>query len=161
MPSLTAPSTPSTRPAPRHLASPRVLEVLGNRLELLAEAGDSPRASVVRYVVAPGFAAPPVLHHHVEDDVTMVVLDGTLVVSGVDGDVVAGPGEVVQLPHGTPFAWRNGSAEAPTTYLAVYAPGGFEGYFVAVADALAAGAPLGAELVRPLWQRFGIAVSEV
>jgi hypothetical protein len=68
---------------------------------------------------------------------------------------------VVQLPHGTPFAWRNGSADAPATYLAVYAPGGFEGYFVAVADALAAGAPMGPELVRPLWQRFGIAVSEV
>ena len=151
-----------TRPAaPMHLTSPRVLEVLGNRLELLVEAGDSPRASVVRYVVAPGFAAPPVLHHHVEDDVTMVVLDGTLVVTGVDGDVVAGSGEVVHLPHGTPFAWRNGSAQAPMTYLAVYAPGGFEAYFVAVADAIAAGSPMGPELVHPLWERFGIAVSEV
>lgn len=151
--------SPTTRPAPLHLTEPRVLEVLGNRLELLVEAGDSPRASVVRSTVAPGFAAPPVLHHHVEDDVTMLVLDGVLVVTGVDGDAVVRPGEVVQLRHGTPFAWRNGSAEAPATYLGVYAPGGFEAYFVAVADALAAGTPMGPELVHPLWARFGIEVS--
>ena len=150
-----------TRPAPLHRPAPRVLEVLGNRLELLVEAGDSPRASLVRYTVAPGFAAPPVLHHHVEDDVTMLVLDGTLVMTGVDGDTAVGAGEVVQLPHGTPFAWRNGSTEAPMTYLAVYAPGGFEAYFVAVADALAAGTPMGPELLHPLWARFGIAVSDV
>ena len=68
---------------------------------------------------------------------------------------------MVQLRHGTPFAWRNGSAEAPATYLAVYAPGGFEAYFVAVADALAGGAAMGPELVHPLWERFGIAVSDV
>lgn len=154
-------SSLTTASTPLHLASPRVLEVLGNRLELLVEAGDSPRASLVRHTVAPGFAAPPVLHEHVEDDVTMLVLDGTLVVTGVDGDVVVRPGEVVQLRHGTPFAWRNGSAEAPASYLAVYAPGGFEAYFVAVADALAGGAPMGPELVQPLWQRFGIAVSDV
>ncbi len=150
-----------TRPAPLHLTSPRVLEVLGNRLELLVEACDSPRASVVRYTVAPGFTAPPVLHHHVEDDVTMVVLDGTLVLTGVEGDTVVRPGEVVQLPHGTPFAWRNGSADLPLTYLAVYAPGGFEEYFVAVADAVAAGAGIGPELLGPLWERHGIAVSQV
>lgn len=150
-----------TRPTPLHLSSPRVLEVLGNRLELLVEADDAPRASLVRYTVAPGFAAPPVLHHHVEDDVTMLVLDGTLVVTGTAGDTVVRPGEVVQLRHGTPFAWRNGSADAPMTYLAVYAPGGFEAYFVAVADALAAGTPMGPELLHPLWARFGIAVSEV
>ncbi len=154
-------SSLTTATAPLHLTSPRVLEVLGNRLELLVEAADSPRASLVRYTVAPGFAAPPVLHEHVEDDVTMLVLDGSLVVTGVDGDVVVRPGEVVQLRHGTPFAWRNGSAQAPATYLAVYAPGGFEAYFVAVADALAAGADMGPELVHPLWERFGIAVSDV
>ena len=30
---------------------------------------------------------------------------------------------------------------------------------MAVADALAAGTPMGPELVHPLWVRFGIAVS--
>ena len=91
----------------------------------------------------------------------MLVLDGTLVMTGMDGDTVVRPGEVVQLRHGTPFAWRNGSASAPKTYLAVYAPGGLQAYFVAVADALAAGTPMGPALVHPLWARFGIAVSEV
>jgi len=100
-----------------------------------------------------------VLHHHVHDDVTMVVLDGELVVAGLGGEVRATAGQTVVLPHGTPFAWRNGSATAPMTYLAVYAPGGFEQYFLAVADALRDGAALSPELLGPLWERFGIAVS--
>ena len=145
--------------APRVLPAPRVLEALGNRLELLAEAADSPRASVVRYTVAPGFAAPPVLHHHVEDDVTMVVLEGTLVMAGVDGEQEVPAGSTVVLPHGTPFAWRNGSDTEPMVYLAVYAPGGFEQYFVAVTDALSDGAAPTPELFAPLWDRYGIAVS--
>ena len=155
MPSL------ATSPAPLHLASPRVLEVLGNRLELLVEAGDSPRASLVRHTVAPGFAAPPVLHEHVQDDVTMLVLDGTLVVTGVDGDA-SSSGRARWCSCGTAPP-SPGATAAPTTreYLAVYAPGGFEAYFVAVADALASGAAMGPELVHPLWQRFGIAVSDV
>ena len=37
----------------------------------------------------------------------------------------------------------------------------FVAYFLAVADALAAGTPMGPELVHPLWERFGIAVSGV
>jgi mannose-6-phosphate isomerase-like protein (cupin superfamily) len=147
-----------TAPTPVQVTRPRVLEVMGNRIELLVEAADSPRASVVRYDVAPGFAAPPVLHLHVEDDVTMVVLSGTLVMTGVDGDRAVPAGETVVLRHGTPFAWRNGSSTERMSYLAVYAPGGFEAYFVAVADALAAGAALTPELVGPLWDRYGIAV---
>ena len=151
--------TVSAPAAPRVLPAPRVLEVLGNRLELLVEGDASPRASVVRYTVAPGFAAPPVLHHHVHDDVTMTVLDGSLVVTGVDGEQQVPAGATVVLPHGTPFAWRNGSACAPLVYLAVYAPGGFEQYFVAVAEAVAGGQELGPDLVAPLWDRYGIAVS--
>jgi mannose-6-phosphate isomerase-like protein (cupin superfamily) len=96
----------------------------------------------------------------VADDVTMTVLDGALVVTGLAGDVPVRAGETLVLRHGTPFAWRNASAEEPAVYLAVYAPGGFEEYFVAVADALAAGSALTPELLGPLWNRFGIAVSE-
>jgi hypothetical protein len=66
----------------------------------------------------------------------------------------------VQLPHGTPFAWRNGSADAPRP-TSRCTRRRLRGYFVAIADAVAAGAPMGPELVRPLWERFGIAVSEV
>lgn len=141
------------------LTQPRTIELHGTKLELLAEAGSSPRASVVRHTVAPGFAAPPALHHHVEDDVTMVVLSGTLAVTGVDGELLVNAGETCVIPHGTPFAWRNASDEQPMSYLAVYAPGGFEQYFVALSDAAAAGRGLTPDVVLPLWGQYGIAVS--
>ena len=153
-------TTVSNKPAPRVLRSPRSIEMLGNRLDLLVEADDFPRASVVRYTVAPGFAAPPQLHHHVSDDVLMVVLAGALVVTGTAGDTQAGPGEVVVLRHGTPFAWRNASEEEPAVYLGVYAPGGFEQYFPAIKAAASAGGGLTPEVLFPLWEQYGIAVSD-
>jgi mannose-6-phosphate isomerase-like protein (cupin superfamily) len=146
---------------PRVLTAPRTVELLGNRLELLVEAEDSPRASVVRYTVAPGFVAPPQLHHHVDDDVVMVVLSGALAVAGASGETVARSGDVVVLPHGTPFAWRNANSDEPAVYLAVYAPGGFEQYFPAIQAAAASAGGLSPAVVAPLWEQYGIAVSEV
>ncbi len=153
-------TTVNSLPAPRVLRQSRSVEMLGNRLDLLVEADDFPRASVVRYTVAPGFTAPPQLHHHVSDDVLMVVLAGALAVTGVDGETQAGPGEVVVLRHGTPFAWRNASEEEPAVYLGVYAPGGFEQYFVAVQAAAVEAGGLSSEVIGPLWQQYGIGVSE-
>ena len=124
--------------SPQVLRTPRSVELFGNRLDLLVEGEDFPRASVVRYTVAPGFAAPPQLHHHVSDDVLMVVLAGALVVTGVEGDTTAGPGEVVVLHHGTPFAWRNANESQEAVYLGIYAPGGFEQYFPAIQEAATA-----------------------
>jgi mannose-6-phosphate isomerase-like protein (cupin superfamily) len=133
--------------------------MLGNRLDLLVEADDFPRASVVRYTVAPAFIAPPQLHHHVSDDVLMVVLTGSLVVTGVQGEVQAGPGEVVVLRHGTPFAWRNASEVEQAVYLGIYAPGGFEQYFPAIQAAASQGGGLTPEVLLPLWEQYGIAIS--
>lgn len=156
---MTTTLTTASPTAPRVLPEGRTVELLGNRLELLVEADDFPRASVVRYTVAPGFAAPPQLHHHVSDDVLMVVLSGRLVVAGADGNVEAGAGQVVVLRHGTPFAWRNASATEPAVYLGVYAPGGFEQYFPAVKDAADRAGGLSPDVVVPLWEQYGIAVS--
>jgi hypothetical protein len=47
---MTVTSTNTSQAAsPRVLGSPRVVEMLGNRLELLVEQHDFPRASVVQY----------------------------------------------------------------------------------------------------------------
>ena len=159
---MTTTTTSSARTAAslRVLRSPRVVEMLGNRLELLVEQHDFPRASVVKFTVAPGFAAPPQLHHHVADDVLMIVLQGRLAVTGVDGETVAGPGEVVVLAHGTPFAWRNASSDEEAVYLGVYAPGGFEHYFPALQQAAAEAGQLSPEVIVPLWEQYGIGISE-
>src|SRR3954447_11976602 len=116
----TSMTTTTLRTRPRLLSPGRTVELFGNRLELLVTVDDSPRASVVRYGVAPGFEAPPQLHHHVSDDVLMVVLEGRLMVRGTDGELEAGAGDVVVLPHGTPFAWRNASPLEPAVYLGIY-----------------------------------------
>ena len=142
------------------LPAPRVLEFAGNRMELLVEGRDNARFSLVRYTVAPGFAAPPALHHHLVEDTAWLVLSGTLVITGTDGDIEVGAGQSALIPHGTPFAWRNGSATEPMEYLCVYAPGGFEQYFVAVTEALAQHGSLTPEIVAPLWKEYGIAVSD-
>ena len=152
--------TTSSATTPRLLSTPRVVEMLGNRLELLVEHDEFPRASVVRYTVAAGFAAPPQLHHHVSDDVLMIVLQGRLAVTGIGGEQVAGPGEVVVLEHGTAFAWRNASENEPAVYLGVYAPGGFEQCFPALQEAAAQAGGLSPEVIAPLWQQYGIGVSE-
>ena len=60
--SSTSTST-STTPAPRILGSPRVVEMLGNRLELLVEQQDFPRASVVQSGW-PGEAWSDGVQHH-------------------------------------------------------------------------------------------------
>jgi mannose-6-phosphate isomerase-like protein (cupin superfamily) len=152
--------TTSLTAVPRILAGGRTVEVFGNRLELPVETEDFPHASVVRYTVAPGFAAPPQSHHHLEDDVLMIVLEGRLTVTGIDGEREAGPGEIVVLAHRTPFAWRNADTECEAVYLGVYAPGGFEKYFPAIAAAAAAAGGLSAEVVGPLWEQYGIGVSQ-
>ena len=146
---------------PRVVRSDRTVELFGNRLELLVEAEDSPRASVVRYTVAPGFTAPPQLHHHLEDDVLMVVLEGRLAVAGADGETEAGPGSVVVLAHGTPFAWRNASPDEPAVYLGIYTPAGFERYFTALQAAVTSAGGLSPEVIGPLWEQYGIGVSQV
>jgi mannose-6-phosphate isomerase-like protein (cupin superfamily) len=160
MTTLSTISSTKTAASPHVLRSPRVVEMLGNRLELLVEQHEFPRASVVQYTVAPGFAAPPQLHHHVADDVLMIVLRGRLAVAGVDGETVAAPGEVVVLTHGTPFAWRNASSDEEAVYLGVYAPGGFEQYFPALQQAAAEAGRLSPEVLAPLWEQYGIGISE-
>jgi mannose-6-phosphate isomerase-like protein (cupin superfamily) len=154
-------TTTTTKKTPTLLPAPRVLEFAGNRLELLVEGRDDARFSLVRYTVAPGFAAPPTLHHHTVEDTGWVVLSGTLVITGADGELRVEAGQSALVPHGTPFAWRNGSATEPMVYLCVYAPGGFEQYFVAVTEALERHGALTPEIVAPLWARYGIAVSAI
>jgi uncharacterized protein YjlB len=90
----------------------------------------------------------------------MIVLRGQLAVTGVDGDSVVGPGEVVVLRHGTPFAWRNASSDVEAIYLGVYAPGGFEQYFPTLQQAAADAGGLSPEVIAPLWEQYGIGVSD-
>ena len=45
-------------------------------------------------------------------------------------------------------------------YLGIYAPGGFEQYFPAIQAAASAAGGLTLEVLVPLWEQYGIAVSD-
>ncbi len=133
---------------------------------LLPADGPAPgRFSVIEYTVPAFYAAPPTLHHHVEDDWAAVVLEGRVTFEFKTGSKVADTGAFVWCPHGSPFAWRNDS-DQPARVLYMYAPGGFEEFFSELASSLAAAGAttvtptFAAVVIQPLWTKYGIAVSE-
>lgn len=82
--------------------------------------------SVVEVVEPPGAASP--VHVHVEDE-TFCVLEGEYTVRCGDTEAVAGPGTIARLPRGIPHSHQvTGTTNARA--LMIFAPGGFEQYFV-------------------------------
>lgn len=130
------------------------------RLTLKVTSQHSDRFTLLDYRVPPDFAAPPVLHHHTREDWAAYVTEGELTFTFPDGEVDAGTGTTVFVPAGCDFAWRNAHDE-PARFLAVHAPGGFDRFFVDVAEGIAqhGGAPTPEtmrQVIPPLWERYGI-----
>ncbi len=90
---------------------------MGARVRYLLPAdGPAPgRFSVIEYTVPAFYAAPPTLHHHLEDEWAAVVLEGRVTFEFKTGSKVADTGAFVWCPHGSPFAWRNDSNQ-PARY---------------------------------------------
>lgn len=121
---------------------------------------DSDRFTLVDFVAPPGFAAPPVLHHHTREDWAAYVLEGELTFLLPDREVRAVAGTTVFVPAGCDFAWRN-DREEPGRFLAFHAPAGFDGFFAEIANSWAARGegPISEvmrEVIPPLWERYGI-----
>ena len=83
---------------------------MGTRVRYLLPAdGPAPgRFSVIEYTVLALYAAPPTLHHHLEDDWAAVVLEGRVTFEFKTGSKVA-TRAFVWCSHGSPFAWRKDS----------------------------------------------------
>jgi mannose-6-phosphate isomerase-like protein (cupin superfamily) len=119
-------------------ASPLVLSpgegerivVLRNELLLKAAA---PRVTAADYRAPAGFSGPP-LHVHTAFDEVFYVLEGTLTVRTGDAVHEVGPGGSVYLDGSTPHTFAN-TTDDEVRMLVVCAPGGFEDYFRALADA--------------------------
>ena len=139
---------------------------MGARVRYLLPAdGPAPgRFSVIEYTVPAFFAAPPALHHHTEEDWAGIVLEGSVTFVFKTGPKVAETGALIWCPQGTPFAWRNDS-DQPARVLYIYAPGGVEEFFSELASSLAAAGAttvtpaVAAEVVQPLWTKYGVAVA--
>jgi mannose-6-phosphate isomerase-like protein (cupin superfamily) len=136
----------------------------GNRLTIcVAGARTGGAFSSVDFRVAPGFVAPPLFHANTREDWWGQVLEGEIAVEDQGGATrIVGAGGWVYVPRGTPFRWWNARSE-PARWLLSYAPGGFEQYFVELAEAMAQSPPRGPEGLaapaRPLWARYGVVVS--
>lgn len=127
----------------------------GNTVTVLVGSDDLSSMSVVDYRVGPGFTAPPALHHHLDLDWLAVVLQGRLTFVLDDGEHELEPGDAVVVPCGADFAWRNALADHEARMLCVYSPSGFERFFDDVAAGIAEGRSV-AEVVPPLWERYGV-----
>ncbi|SNS26159.1 Cupin domain-containing protein [Geodermatophilus saharensis] len=123
-------------------------------IEVKLAAADGAGLSLVEYRVPPRFSPPPHLHRHTREGAVVYVLAGELHHWFADGDAVAGPGTVVHLPPGAWFRWAN-ERDEPARMLCVFAPAGFEQFFLdVVAAAGAAGGDL-RSVIGPLRDRYG------
>ena len=91
---------------------------------------------MLEYDVPASFPGPP-LHLHAFDEF-FYVLEGELAFRPGDGAVSLGARGYVYVPGEEPHTFSNPSAE-PARMLVVTSPGGFEGFFRAVAVATAEG----------------------
>lgn len=119
--------------------------------------------SIIEYLVAPNFQAPPTMHFHVNDTWAAYVLEGTLNFQIGERVVSAPAGAFLFVPKGTPFKWWN-PADRPAKWLIIYQPAGFEKYFEEV-NRITQSLPPGPldmsklmPQILPLWEKFGIGV---
>lgn len=106
--------------------------------------------------LAPRALGSPV-HTHTREDEWSYVLAGAIGVELAGETSVAGRGDLVLKPRGVPHAFWNAGDE-PARLLEVITPGGFEDYFPALGEVLAAADPPDLQRVASVAQRFGLDV---
>lgn len=84
--------------------------------------------------VPPGGGPPP--HYHTREDEAFYIMEGEITLTVDDETVVGMPGTFVQIPRGTPHAFKNRSA-VPARMLIHCSPAGFEEYLAGFATELA------------------------
>ncbi len=106
------------------------------RVEVKLAAGDGLGFSVVEYVIPPGFSPPPRLHRQTREDAAVYILEGQLHYWFPDGDAIATTGSLVHLPRLAWNRWAN-EGDVPCRMLAIFAPAGFDQYFLELSAAIA------------------------
>ena len=117
----------------------RSLAAVGVSVVLKSAAEDTGgRWTLYEYTAPPRFAGPPP-HWHRETDEAFFVLEGAIRFE-VDGETVDAPaGAYARVPPGIVHRFSNPTDE-PARFLGLFVPGGFEQYWVELAE-LMAGAP--------------------
>jgi len=107
------------------------------RMHLFAGADSSENRLTILETENPPEGGPP-LHRHNREDEAFYVLEGDYTFECGDRVVGASAGSFVFLPKGVPHRYQAGNAGG--RLLMIFAPGGIEGYFRAVATAMEDGA---------------------
>jgi mannose-6-phosphate isomerase-like protein (cupin superfamily) len=122
-------------PTPRFTSASdaRVLPLFGGDLRITMPAeGPGAGFSVFEDVRQPG-DGPPWHVHHAEDEFFRIV-SGRFRMRCGDQDFEAGPGDSALLPRGIPHSFVN-AGDTEGTVLCVVQPGGFEHFFIEIAEA--------------------------
>ncbi|MFI2207057.1 cupin domain-containing protein [Streptomyces sp. NPDC020192] len=110
------------------------------------------RFAFEEFSLAPGtIGARP--HVHEGHDEYFYVLEGELTLHTGDGEVTAGPGDLLAAMRGTPHGFRNAGA-VPAHALCLYTPAGYENYFRDVHAAVSAGDEATDELLAEFRSRY-------
>ena len=139
----------------------RRLESPGASVRIVLGASSGAPFSVLEMLVEPGFAGPPIPHHHTREHASFHVHEGRIrvVVGGEPHDLEAGA--LLHLPPGVDFLWSN-PFDSPARVTCIYSPAGFEEMFQDIIDAMRARAGQGSpaeimrEIVPALWARYGV-----
>jgi mannose-6-phosphate isomerase-like protein (cupin superfamily) len=96
---------------------------VGN-VEFLARTTDTPRFNLAIVTIQPHRHGPPSHRHTAEDD-AFYMLEGELVFTADDAEVVAGPGTFVLVPPDVEHTFEN-RTDAVARFVNVHAPAGFD-----------------------------------
>ena len=112
----------------------KVFSAVGDKYVLLATGEQTGGAyCLADATVPPGGGPPP--HYHTREEESFYVTEGEITFT-VDGRTVSGtPGTFVQIPRGTPHAFRNNTAK-PARMLIMCVPAGFEKFMAEFATEL-------------------------
>lgn len=112
----------------------KAFSAVGDKYVILATGEQTGGAyCLAEATVPPGGGPPP--HYHTREEESFYVLEGEITFT-VDGRTVLGaPGTFVQIPRGTPHAFKNNSA-VPARMLIQCAPAGFEKFMAEFATEL-------------------------
>lgn len=112
-----------------------VVDAFQSSLRPLLTAGQTGGAVGVIHIVADPRSGPP-LHTHAREDELFYVESGDIGFVCGERSWRGGAGTQAFLPRGVPHTWYN-YADEPARLIVTAVPGGFEGFFQAVAEATA------------------------
>ena len=139
---------PSFHPVLADVGAGRTFAMLGTTMRLIAPAAATGgRYTVLEQVTPPGWGPPR--HIHSREDEIFYILEGTYELHVGEEHRTVSAGASAVLPRNIPHGFRN-IASTPGRLLCIIAPGGFEDYFLAVANCSPPPSPAQLlELARP------------